>query len=143
MPYSFPLRVNQGHNLPSLSVVGLRDVFIIIRQKELVCKSVTLCQKISQTQLVSQSFRFCQSVRQTLLVSQKGFVTFSVRLCQLANQTLPVSQSDLVKYSVKLCVIFSFIFSETYYLLTKFKKGKYIDTKSWPPPPKKIIVFNK
>ena len=108
-PYLFPLRkcrVNQSHNLPPLSLLGLRDVFICIRQSDLVSHTLS----VSQSYFVSQSFRLYQLVTQTLFVSQSDFVSQSVRLCQLVSQTLSVIQSDFLSYSVRLCQLFQDIF---------------------------------
>ena len=117
-------RVNQAHNLPPLSVLGLmvkRCLISIIRQSDLVSQSVILCHLVSQTlsvnqsDFVSQSVRICQLVSQTLSVCQSNFVSFIsqtlsvslVSLCKLVIQTLPVSQSDFATQSVILCQLFS------------------------------------
>ena len=122
-PYLLPLRkyrVNQSHNLPPLSLLGLRDVFICIRQSYFVSKSVILCQLVIQTLSVShldfvcQSIRFCQLVSQTLSVGQSYFVSYSVRLSQLFSQTFLVIQSDLVSQSVILCHFQSIILCQLF-----------------------------
>ena len=92
-PYLFPLRknrVNQGHNLSPLAVLGLRGVFQSVRQTFAV---------ISQTfAIVSQTLAV---ISQTFAVNNQTFAVFSQTfsvIFVILNPIQSISQSLSVKY---------------------------------------------
>ena len=92
-PYLFPLRknrVNQGHNLSPLAVLGLRGVFQSVRQTFAV---------ISQTfAIVSQTLAV---ISQTFAVNNQTFAVFSQTfsvIFVILNPIQSISQSLSVRY---------------------------------------------
>ena len=97
-PYLFPLRnnrVNEGHNLPQLTVLGLRDVLLVSGSH------VSQTLSASQSDLVSWSVRLSQQVSQTLS---------RVNICWSLSLSLFLSLSDCIEID----------FEEIAYLLLPF-----------------------